>query len=126
MDQWVYRLPKKDFKKLAAVTIRESKKYRQSELARVSGFSPRHVSRLISGKVAATPHSIARLQAAINALEKEKRETAEILSRARQASQKSGFGNSPPRPVLTRQISTTPFQANALQARKCSLNSNRH
>jgi DNA-binding Xre family transcriptional regulator len=70
---------KKDFEKLAAVTIREARKYRQRELARVSGFSPRHVSRLLSGKVAATPQSIARLQAAI---------TAETLSRAKQTIQK--------------------------------------
>jgi hypothetical protein len=89
--QTVYRLPKKDFKKLAEVTIRESKKYRQSELARVSGFSPRHVSRLISGNVAATPESIVRLQAAINILKLEKQETAETLSRARQAIQKIGL-----------------------------------
>ena len=39
-------------------------------------------------KVAATPQSIARLQAAINAIEKEKKETAETLSRAKQAIQK--------------------------------------
>jgi hypothetical protein len=35
--------------------------------------------------------SISRLQAAINALEREKQETAETLSRARQASQKIGL-----------------------------------
>ena len=44
---------------------------------------------LTGGKVAATPQSIARLQAAINTLEKEKQETAETLSRARQAIQKN-------------------------------------
>jgi transcriptional regulator with XRE-family HTH domain len=89
--QTVYRLPKKDFEKLAAVTIREARKYRQRELARASGYSLREVSRLICGEVAATPQSIARLQSAINTLEKEKQETAETLSRAKQASQKLGL-----------------------------------
>jgi transcriptional regulator with XRE-family HTH domain len=89
--QTVYRMPKKDIKKLAEVTIRESKKYRQSELASASGYSPREISRLIRGHVAATPQSIARLQSAINTLEKEKQETAETLSRAKQASQKLGL-----------------------------------
>jgi hypothetical protein len=64
--QTVYRLPKKDFKNLAAVTIREARKFRQIELARASGYSSREVSRLISGNVAATPEAITRLQAAIN------------------------------------------------------------
>jgi transcriptional regulator with XRE-family HTH domain len=90
--QTVYRLPKKDFKKSAAVTIRDARKYRQRELARASSFSPRHVSRLICGKVAATPQSIARLQAAINTLKTEKQETAETLSRAKQAIQKNKIG----------------------------------
>jgi DNA-binding Xre family transcriptional regulator len=58
-------------------------------LARASGYSLREVSRLICGKVTAMPQSIARLQPAINALEREKQETAEILSRARQAIQKN-------------------------------------
>jgi len=39
-------------------------------------------SSLICEKVAATPQAIARLQAAINTLENEKKETAETLSRA--------------------------------------------
>jgi len=47
------------------------------------------VSRLITGKVAATPQSIARFQAAINTLENEKIETAEILSKAKQAIRKT-------------------------------------
>src|SRR5262249_32825109 len=86
--QTVYHLPKKDFKKLAAVTIREARKFRQSDLARASGYSSREVSRLLSGKVAATPQAIARLQAGINTLEKEKKETEEILSRVKQTCQK--------------------------------------
>jgi hypothetical protein len=60
-------------------------------LARASGYSLREVSRLICGKIAATPQSIARLQAAINALEKEKKKTAQTLSKARQAIQKIGL-----------------------------------
>src|SRR5262249_17781484 len=71
--------------------IREAKKYRRSELARVSGYSSREVSRLLSGKVAATPQAIARLQAAINDLEKEKKETAETILKAKQAIQKVGL-----------------------------------
>jgi len=47
--------------------------------------------RLIHGKVAATPQSIARIQAAINSLEKEKKETAEILSKAKQAIRKTSL-----------------------------------
>jgi transcriptional regulator with XRE-family HTH domain len=90
--QTVYRLPKKDFEKLAAVTICEARKYSQRELARASGYSLREVSRLICGEVAATPQSIARFQSAINALEKEKQEAAETLSRARQAIQKNKIG----------------------------------
>jgi len=81
----------KDFKKLAAVTISEARKYSQRELARASGYSLREVSRLICGEVAATPQSITRLRAAINALEKEKQETAETLSRAKQACRKIGL-----------------------------------
>jgi hypothetical protein len=38
----------------------------------MAGYSLREVSRVMNGKVAATPQSIARLQAAINTLEKEK------------------------------------------------------
>jgi hypothetical protein len=41
--------------------------------------------------VAATPQAIAKLQAAINDLEKEKQETAETLLKAKQASQKIGL-----------------------------------
>jgi hypothetical protein len=76
---------------LAAITIRESRKYRQRELARTSGYSLREVSRFFYWNVAATPQSIARLQAAINAIEKENQETAEILSGARHACQKIGL-----------------------------------
>jgi DNA-binding phage protein len=39
----------------------------------------------------ATPEAIARLQAAINALEKEKKETAETLSKAKQAIRKTSL-----------------------------------
>src|SRR5215475_5504486 len=49
------------------------------------------VSRLLSGKVAARPQAIARLQAAIKTLEEEKKEAAEIISRAKQASKKIGL-----------------------------------
>jgi len=49
------------------------------------------VSRLLSGKVAATPQAIAKLQAAINDLEKEQQETAEILSKAKQAIRKTSL-----------------------------------
>src|SRR5262245_32962276 len=61
------------------------------ELAKASGYSSREVSRLLSGKVAATPQSIAGLQAGINTLEKEKKETEEILSRVDQAIEKIGL-----------------------------------
>jgi hypothetical protein len=64
--------------------------------ALVRQWTPAHrklteVSCLICGKVVATPQSIARLQAAINTLEKEKKETAETISRARQAIKKIGL-----------------------------------
>jgi len=60
-------------------------------LAKVSGYSSREVSRLLSSKVPATPQVIARLQAAINDLENEKKETTETRSRAEQATQKIGL-----------------------------------
>ena len=60
-------------------------------MALVTGYSLREISRLLSGKVPATPQSIARLQSAINDLENEKKETAEILLKAKQASRKIGL-----------------------------------
>jgi transcriptional regulator with XRE-family HTH domain len=89
--QTVYRLPKKDFEKLAATTIREARKYSQRELARASGYSLREVSRLICGKVATTPQAVARIQTAINTLEKEKKETNEILSRTQEVCRQIGL-----------------------------------
>jgi len=61
-------------------------------MALLTGYSSREVSRLICGEVAATPQAIARLQAAINDLDKEKQETAETLSRAKKAIQKNKIG----------------------------------
>src|SRR5262245_3345376 len=67
--------------------------FSRRDMARTSGYSSREISHLLSGKVVSTPQAIARLQSAINALEKEKQETAEILSRARQAIQKDKIGH---------------------------------
>jgi hypothetical protein len=120
------RLPKKDFEKLAEVTINESRKYSRRELARTSGYSLREVSRLLSGKVAATSQAIARLQAAINALEKEKKETPEILSRAKQTIQKGKISlrKFSTQAGIDPQIYPTSSLGKDASALKCSQNSN--
>jgi DNA-binding phage protein len=71
--------------------IHESRRYSRRDMALMTAHSLREVFRLLLRQVAATPQAIARLQPAINDLEKEKQETAETLSKARQASQKIGL-----------------------------------
>src|SRR5262249_60431546 len=62
----------------------QRKKFSRRDMARASGYSSREISRLLSGKVVATPQAIPRLQSAINPLENEQQHTAEFLSIPRQ------------------------------------------
>ena len=86
-----YGLSNDDFQKLSAQVLQDSKTVSRQELAAISKYSVRELSRLLSGEVKPTRQAIVRIQKATEAIKTEEQDKEAVLSKAKIISEKIGL-----------------------------------
>lgn len=81
--QLVYGMAKADFQKFSARILQDAKQFSRQELAAVTKYSVRQLSRLFSGEVKPNAEIVLRIQRAIETFKGENQERKEILSTAK-------------------------------------------